>query len=350
MDRASARMVGVVVMMALRKRRWALACVALFVVAAIAVLAGCGGSAASTAGPADGAHAPAGASNGQTSYGPAATAAPGQTPGASPQRLIKALDVAMQFADTNKVASDLQAWIVSADPQSTSAGSQYQQVGDNLYHISLTFSVAASAYPRIYAYLAGYASTHDGKLIHLQESVQDVTNDFIDTQSRLTNLRTEQSRLLDLMKSSTNLNDTLTVEQHLTDVEGQIEQIEEHLNALNGQTTFYKVTIQLDPTGTAVASAPNAPWNPGETIHNAFNAALGFGEVLLNILIWLAFFAVYFVPAVLLFLLIRRIWRARQAHRGVPAPAMASAPRMPPMPPMPPRPTMPPNQPPASTP
>ena len=65
--------------------------------------------------------------------------------------------------------------------------------------------------------------------VSYNETVQDETNDFLDTQSRLTNLRAEQPRLLTLLSQAQNLGDTLQVEQRLTDVEGQIENIEVHL-------------------------------------------------------------------------------------------------------------------------
>lgn len=320
-------------------RRWAQWCVAIGMVVGLAVLAGCGASASNT-GTAHSVNqapgAPNGASNGTSNgtssgqgvFGPAATAAPGQTPSAGPQYLIKSLTVSMTFTDTRKVASDLQSWIANTDPQSTSAGSNYQQSGDNDYSITLTVSVAASAYPRVYSYLAGYAQTHSGQMNSLQETVQDVSNDFVDSQSRLKNLRTEQGRLLALMQQATTLNDTLTIEQRLTDVEGQIEQIEAHLNALTGQTTYYKVTIVLYPVGGPRPVTPNTngPWNPGQTIRDAFTAALGFGEGLVSLLIWLAFFAVYLVPVLLIFLLVRRIMRARAAHGLAPVVARGSAP------------------------
>ena len=330
------------------RRRWALWCVAMGVLLALVALAGCG-AASMTNGPAGSgqqAGLPGSTTGGQTSFGPAATTAAGQSSTPGPQYLIKALTVSMLFSDTRKVASDLQTWVASADPQSTSAGMDYQQVDTNSYRVAMTFSVAASAYPRVFSYLAGYAQTHSGHLESLHETVQDVSNDFVDTQSRLKNLRTEQDRLLALLSQAQNLNDTLTIEQKLTDVEGQIEQIEAHLNALSGQTTFYDVTVTLDPVGSpSQPTAPNAPWNPGQTIHDAFTAALGFGQGLVSVLIWLAFFALYLIPVALVFLLIRRLVRARAARRPAPTYAPAYAPAAAPLAPS--APSQPPNQPPA---
>ncbi|HEU5348784.1 MAG TPA: DUF4349 domain-containing protein [Ktedonobacterales bacterium] len=314
------------------RRRWTSWCIGASLVLALVMLAGCGASVASTASN-NAAHTtqqsnqPGSTTGRQITYAPAATAVR-QSNNAGPQYLIKEMTISMTFADTRKVAADLQTWIASTDPQSTSAGTTYEQVSNNAYHITMTFSVAASAYPHIFSYLAGYAQTHNGHLINLHETVQDVSNQYVDAQSRLKNLRAEQERLLALMKQATTLNDTLTLEQRLTDVEGQIEQIEAQLNALNGQTTYYKVTITLDPIGNtpnSPQSSPDTSWDLGQTIHDAFTAATGFGQGLLSLLIWLAFFAVYLVPPLVLYLVIRRLMRARAARHAAPAVAPASA-------------------------
>jgi hypothetical protein len=220
----------------------------------------------------------------------------------------------MLVKDTRQVASDLQSWIATADPRSTSAGIDYEQTYDNLYTVTMTFSVTSAQYTQIEAYLAGYAQQHGGKLTSLHESVQDVTNDYIDTQSRLTNLRGEQQRLLTLLSNTTALGDIIAVEDKLTDVEGQIEDIEAHLNALKNQTTFYTVTIGLQPVATITPPPPSSiPWSFGQVLHDAWAAALGFGQGLATLLIWLAIFSIYLVPVALVGWFAWRKVRPKQA-------------------------------------
>lgn len=250
-----------------------------------------------------------------SSSGVAAPAnAPAQQPGSSssnkgssssasygPQYLIKSLQVNMQVKDTRQVASNLQSWISTTDSRSSSAGIDYEQTGDKLYTVSMTFSVESIAYTQIEEYLAGYAEQHGGKLLSLHESVQDVTNDYVDTQSQLTNLRGEQERLLVLLSNTTALGDIITVEDKLTNVEGQIEDIEAHLNALKSQTTFYTVTIDLQPMSPATPPpTQQAPWNIGQVFHDSWSAVLSFGQVLATFLIWLLSISIYLVPAALI--------------------------------------------------
>ncbi len=167
------------------------------------LLVACGGASPSATTEAS-VHAPAQQFGNTSSQGSSSSS--GQTTKSStfsgPQYLIKSLQVNMQVKDTRQVASELQSWIATTDPRSTSAGIDYEQTDNNLYTVSMTFSVTSAQYTQIEEYLAGYAQQHGGKLTSLHESVQDVTNDYIDTQSRLTNLRGEQQRLLTLLSNS----------------------------------------------------------------------------------------------------------------------------------------------------
>jgi len=156
-------------------------------------------------------------------------------------------------------------------------------------------------------------------------NTQDVSNDYIDTQSRLINLKGEQQRLLTLMSNAQSLGDILTIDQRLTDVEGQIEQIEAHLNDLKGQTTFYTVAISLQPIGTAAPVNQPAAWSPLAVWQGAASAFVAVGQVLLTMFIWLLMFSVYIIPFVIIAWLVRR-WRHIRALRAAPKVAATSIP------------------------
>jgi uncharacterized protein DUF4349 len=292
------------------------------------VLAGCGAVAGNTqSGPSFGAaqHAPASSSySGNTSSSSVAYGTPAPLSAKSsvsanqpsqPQFVIKSLQAAYGVDDPRQTANDIRQWILTTDTRAQTVGIDYTRQSDGQYDVQLTFSVQAALYPQIENYLANYAQTHNGRLVTLHESVQDVTTQFVDLQSRLTTLKVEQQRLLDLLNHSGDLNSILTIEQRLTDVEGQIEQIEGQQNQLAGQTTFYNVSVSLQPVNAIVAGPHPTRWNPGDVLGGAWNAALAFGEVLANIVIWLGVFGIYIVPLAVLIWLARR-WLLRRQARG----------------------------------
>ncbi|MFL5691840.1 MAG: DUF4349 domain-containing protein [Ktedonobacteraceae bacterium] len=230
--------------------------------------------------------------------------------------MIKSLNITMEVKDTQRVATDLQAWLSTTDPLSTADSINYQQAGDNLYNIAMVFSVQATLYPRIESYLNNYPQLHNGRLIGTNKTTQDVSSDYIDTQSRLKNLRGEQDRLLTLLSHAQVLGDILAIDSRLTDVEGQIEQIEAHLHQLDSQTSFYTITVNLQPSQAAVTPPP-ATWSAGQIWQSAVAAAVAFAQVLATLLIWLAVFCIYIIPLALIVWLVQR-WRHLRTQRLVP--------------------------------
>ncbi|GHO96163.1 hypothetical protein KSF_062110 [Reticulibacter mediterranei] len=249
-----------------------------------------------------------------------------------PQYLIKSLKVSMQVTDTRKVADDLQNWITLTDTHATSAGMDYQQIGSNLYNVTMTFSVQASIYPKIQQYLGTYPAQHGGQLLGMTETVQDVTSTYVDTQSRLKNLRVEQARLQELMSQAKNLTDLLTVEQRLSDVEGQIESTQAQLNTLTNQVMFYPITISLQSVYTPPTPPPPPGWSAGQVFKDALSASLAFGQGLASFLIWLLAFSVYIIPVVVIIWLVRRFrLQARFAARPKMPPFASFVPTTPPV-------------------
>lgn len=239
------------------------------------------------------------------------TASSSQTNG---QYLSKNLQVNMNVKDPRKAAADIQAWITNTDAHATSSGMDYEQTDGNQYSVSMSFSVDANLYPQIALYLRDYAQQNSGKLLNLQEGVQDVTSNYIDTKSRLENLQNEQQRLLTLYKNANDMNDILAIEQRLSDVEGQIESTEMQMNQLDNQVTYYTVILNLQPL-TGATPTPDSTWNPRQIFSEAWLTAIDFGEILATGFIWLGVFCIYLVPASLIGIFVWKFARVRNRRR-----------------------------------
>jgi hypothetical protein len=277
------------------------------------------------------AHSSAYSNNSTTGSSSSPSTVPSSTSAKSVQQYVnKTLNISMQVDNTQKVASDLQSWITSTDSMATATALNYQQVGDNLYDVSLSFSVQASLFPQIEAYLNSYPTQHGGKLLSTVLNTQDMSNDYIDTQAQVTDLKAEQQRLLALMGQATNLNDVLNINQQLTGVEGQLDQIEAHLNDLRSQTTFYTVSINLQPTQIPIIAPPTQPpaWSPLAIWHGALSASVAVGETLLTFIIWLLAFSIYIIPVGVLAWFVRR-WRRLHMLKSSPKIAATTLPPQP---------------------
>jgi hypothetical protein len=229
----------------------------------------------------------------------------------SEQHLIKTLNVTVTVKDTRQAANELQAWIGATDPQATSIGTNYDEVSNGVYSITLNFSVQYTLYPKIYSYLSNYQAKDGGHLTSLNETVQDVSNDYVDTQARIANDQNELQRLRDLMQHTGSLSEVLALEQQISATQGDIETTQAHLNMLKNQTTMYTVNITIQPLSSAVPPVqPDNGWNIGQTARDALSASLAFGQGLISFIVWLFAFSVYLIPVIVLILLYRR-YRSR---------------------------------------
>lgn len=294
----------------MQKRKWPL--ISLFAVLLLAMLvAACGAESTSTNGASMPVAGPAHSSNGTDQSASSSSSTSKSGTGTAQQYLIKSFNINMEVKDTRRVAADLQAWISATDPQSLVTNVNYQQVDNNLYSVTLAFSVQASLFPGIESYLNTYPSQHGGKLLNVAMNTQDVSGDYVDSQSRLQNLKAEQLRLLTLVSHAQALTDVLAIDQRLTDVEGQIEQIDAHLSDLKSQTTFYNITVGLQPAEVAVTPPSSGGWSFGAIWQGALNAIKVVAQALATVAVWLLLFSIYIVPLALIVWLVRRVWRAR---------------------------------------
>jgi hypothetical protein len=218
--------------------------------------------------------------------------------------------VTIEVKDTRAAAATILAWIMATDTKSTTMGQQYTDIGDGVYNVTVQISVQATLYPQVEQYLKDYAAKNGGTLLSLQENVQDVTNDYISTQAQIATLQTEHQRLLALLSQASSLNDILTLDQQLSTVEGQLQQIEAHQQALIGEVAFYNVTVNLQSTGLP-ASVTQPGFSFGGTLHDAWNAAVVFAGWLAVLAIWLVVFSIFVLPVVTIILLIRAVRRRR---------------------------------------
>ncbi len=294
----------------LQKHTWLLLSLIAIVLLAMLVAA-CSGGAGSSA--SNGAAVPAAGSDqsAQNSNGSTSSSSSKSSAGTPQQYLIKSFNINMEVKDTRRVAADLQAWISATDPLSLVTNANYQQVDNNLYSVTLAFSVQASLFPGIENYLNSYPTQHGGKLLNVAMNTQDVSGDYIDSQSRLTNLKAEQLRLLTLESHAQALTDILAIDQQLTDAEGQIEQTEAHLSDLKSQTTFYNVTVNLQPAEVAITPPSSGGWSFSAIWQGALNAIKVVAQALATIAIWLLLFSVYIVPLGIVIWLVRHWLRAR---------------------------------------
>lgn len=164
------------------------------------------------------------------------------------------------------------------------------------------------------------------------QGAQDVSEQFVDLEARLTNLgalETELRALLEEVRTHADADPEklLRVFNELASVRGQIEQIQGQINRLSDLTDLATVEVGVTQTPTAVPIVEE-PWAPGEAARDAARSLVVALQGMAN---WVIGFAIYTLPVLVLVLTLptlamvyayRRWWkgRPRTAEAGVSAP------------------------------
>lgn len=133
-------------------------------------------------------------------------------------------------------------------------------------------------------------------------SSDEVTEQYVDLESRLRNLEATSARLRDFMQRAQTITETLTVNEQLTRVEQEIEQIKGKLNALSARSAFSTITTDLQeplptlaptqtptitPSPTPTATPTPNVWRPNETMDSAVTLQTNLLQALGTLAIWL---------------------------------------------------------------
>jgi len=85
----------------------------------------------------------------------------------------------------------------------------------------------------------------EGRVVESSTSTEDVTEQVVDLQARLDNLRAERDRLRTLYERANDTEDVLAVERRLSEVQTEIERTEARLQNLERRVAYSTITVEM---------------------------------------------------------------------------------------------------------
>jgi hypothetical protein len=214
----------------------------------------------------------------------------------------------LQVGDVDRAIADATAAVTAAGGYV--AGSQRSLDGDRPF-ASITFRIPATAWDATLAKLRALGT----KVLGERTSADEVTAQVVDLDARLKNLRATETQLLGVMQEAVKIPDILAVQAELTNVQGQIEQLQAQRDHLADQAAQGTLT-----TSFALAPAPveavTSTWDPATVVADATAALVGLGQSIASAAIWLAIVGLPILLAGLLVLVPLLLVVRRLARRG----------------------------------
>ena len=202
------------------------------------------------------------------------------------------------------------------EDQSVNNGSAYQS-SRRYRSANLTIRIPADSIDGFLQDVGGIAN-----IVRQNKSIEDVTLNYVATESRLKALETEEARLLELLAQAENMSDLLEIEARLSEVRSELENYASQKRLYDNQIDYATVYLAIEEVQEYTPVEEPTLW---ERISKGFRDNLeGVGDDLLDVLVWfivsLPYLVVFAVVITIIVLVVKRIRRRRVAKKAAKQP------------------------------
>ena len=158
-------------------------------------------------------------------------------------------DVAATVDRIAGIAASLGGWLVSSDRVSRHTG-------------AVAIRVPAESLDRAFDMIEATARETTSRAV----TSEDVTDQYVDTQSRLSGLQATQVRLLGFLEQTQNVEEALKVQSELSSIQLQIEEMQGRLNYFEQVAAFslIEVSLTVAPLDMSVDAGPDEAFRVGQ--------------------------------------------------------------------------------------
>ncbi|HEU5100944.1 MAG TPA: DUF4349 domain-containing protein [Roseiflexaceae bacterium] len=230
------------------------------------------------------------------------------------QRLvIKTADLSLQIDSARDAEAALRAlvgqlggYVVKVETSGT----------DEAMSARVTFRVPADRFDQALSGAQGLAK----KVLARTVSGDDVTEEFVDLESRLKNLEATRDRLQSFLDRANTVDDALKVNQSLSDLQGQIEQIKGRKQFLQQSAALSTISVSLSPVPAVAPIVAEEGWQPLAVARDALRGLVSFGQAVATLVIVALVWAPVWLPIGLL-----GLWFSRKLRGRAPRPKAPEA-------------------------
>lgn len=227
------------------------------------------------------------------------------------RKLIKNVDMQVETETFEELLDTIEA---KTDALGGYIENSYTYNGSSFYgntdrDASLTIRIPAE---NLNAFLS--AVSEESNVISRNDSVTDITLQYVDLESHKKALQAEQDRLLELMEQAESIEDIITLESRLSEVRYQIESMEAQLRTYDNQVSYSTVYLNINEVKKLTPVKEQNVWEKMttgfvESLSNLGHGLSNFGIGLIIRLPYLIFWGVVIFAAVVI---VKGIIRSRK--------------------------------------
>ena len=237
---------------------------------------------------------------------------PGSGAQLSDQKLITTVEINAETEDLDALMPQLSDHIAQlggyVEFQNTYYGSAYSSYRHR--SANMTIRIPADKLSDFLLHVEGASN-----VISKQQSQDNVTLQYVDTESRMAALQAERDRLMELMEQAGDLGDLLKIEERLTDVLYDLESTTAQLRSLDNQVSYATVNLYIDEVKILTETQEQTVW---QRIGSGFGENLrNIGEDIVDFFVWLVTYSPQLIIiGGIIYLIVRTVRRAIKKRRA----------------------------------
>lgn len=154
-------------------------------------------------------------------------------------------------------------------------------------------------------------------VISRNDSVTDVTLQYVDMESHKKVLLAEQDRLLELMEQVETIEDIITLESRLSDVRYQIESMESQLRTYDNQIAYSTIYLNIDEVTKLTPVKEQSTWEKISTgfVESLYSVGTGILNFIIKFIISLPYLVLWAVIILIIVLIIKAIRKSMKKRK-----------------------------------
>ena len=201
----------------------------------------------------------------------------------------------------SKFAQERGGWVVSSNISQS----------EKILSGSITVRVPAESFGESMEYFKSLAE----RVSNERTQAQDITEEYVDLQSRLKNLEAAESQLLEIMERSGTISEVLQVQRELMNVREQIERIKGRMQYLEQSVKMSSITVNLALSEELLPIPPAEKWRPKYVLLQTWKNVLDFWKSFSYLLIKIVVWAQVWIPFGIICVLIWKYWKKRKIKK-----------------------------------
>jgi hypothetical protein len=128
----------------------------------------------------------------------------------------------------------------------------------------------------------------------------DVTDQYVDIDAQIANLQQAKNKYQEILNKATEITDISNLTQQIISLQSQIDSYKGQQKSLAQNASLSKVTLYLSTDEIALPYAPSEMWRPNVIFKLAVRSLISHLRDLGTLAIWLAVYAVIWIPVLIL--------------------------------------------------